>query len=76
MLSPFATTVPKASTPWLGSSRDTIAICGNGSYSLKFKAKFGGRLVDHGRFRKVFAPWKLRLAEHAYRWGRGMLAPK
>jgi CelD/BcsL family acetyltransferase involved in cellulose biosynthesis len=40
-----------------------------------FKAKFGGRLVDHGRFRKVFAPWKLRLAEHAYRWSRGMLAP-
>jgi lipid II:glycine glycyltransferase (peptidoglycan interpeptide bridge formation enzyme) len=41
-----------------------------------FKAKFGGELVDHGRFRKVFAPWKLRLAEHAYSWSRGVLAPK
>jgi serine/alanine adding enzyme len=31
-----------------------------------FKAKFGGQLVNFGRYRKVYSPWKLALAERAY----------
>ena len=31
-----------------------------------FKAKFGGTLVRHGRYRRVYSPWKLRLAETAF----------
>ena len=35
-----------------------------------FKAKFGGQLVNYGRYYKVYSPWKLRLAEAAYNWKR------
>jgi lipid II:glycine glycyltransferase (peptidoglycan interpeptide bridge formation enzyme) len=35
-----------------------------------FKAKFGGELVDYGRYRKVFCPWKFRFAESAYEFKR------
>jgi CelD/BcsL family acetyltransferase involved in cellulose biosynthesis len=31
-----------------------------------FKAKFGGELVNYGRYRKIYNPRKLALAEHAY----------
>jgi serine/alanine adding enzyme len=31
-----------------------------------FKGKFGGELVNLGRYRKVYAPWKLALATSAY----------
>lgn len=31
-----------------------------------FKRKFGGELVQFGRYRKVYAPWKLALAERVY----------
>lgn len=31
-----------------------------------FKRKFGGQLVQYGRYRKVNAPWTLALAERAY----------
>jgi hypothetical protein len=35
-----------------------------------FKAKFGGELVNYGRYRKVYYPWKLKLAEGAYERSR------
>jgi lipid II:glycine glycyltransferase (peptidoglycan interpeptide bridge formation enzyme) len=35
-----------------------------------FKAKFGGELVNYGRYHKVYSPWKLALAEKAYEWRR------
>ena len=35
-----------------------------------FKRKFGGQLVQYGRFRKVNAPWTLALAERAYQLRR------
>jgi hypothetical protein len=42
-----------------------------------FKAKFGGELVDYGRYRKVYSPWKFAIAERAYEasrslWSRGL----
>jgi hypothetical protein len=42
----------------------------------EYKAKFGGELVCYGRYRKVYSPWKLRLAERAYQFGRTVIAPK
>jgi hypothetical protein len=39
-----------------------------------YKAKFGGELVCYGRYRKVYSPWKLVLAERAYSLGRNMLS--
>lgn len=41
-----------------------------------FKRKFGGELVQYGRYRKVYAPWKLAIAERAYRLRRSMLSNK
>jgi serine/alanine adding enzyme len=35
-----------------------------------FKAKFGGQLVDHGRYRKVYSATRLALAEKAYELSR------
>jgi hypothetical protein len=32
----------------------------------KFKSKFGGTETNHGRFRKVYSPWKLMAANTAY----------
>ena len=32
----------------------------------EFKRKFGGELVQFGRYRKVLSPWMLALAERAY----------
>ena len=37
-----------------------------------FKAKFGGTLVDHGRYRKLFSPWRVRLAQNVYEFRRRM----
>jgi len=31
-----------------------------------FKAKFNGELVNYGRYRKVYSPWRLRLASELY----------
>jgi len=41
-----------------------------------YKAKFGGDLVCHGRYRKVYSPWKMALAERAYQLGRTLISPK
>jgi serine/alanine adding enzyme len=39
----------------------------NQPYGVRdFKAKFGGDLVQYGRYRKVYSPWKLAAAERAY----------
>src|SRR5579864_4656346 len=35
-----------------------------------FKAKFGGDLVNYGRYSKIYSHWKFALAERAYEWGR------
>jgi predicted N-acyltransferase len=40
-----------------------------------FKSKFGGSLVHHGRYRKVYSRWKLALAERAYSGARRFIAP-
>jgi serine/alanine adding enzyme len=37
-----------------------------------FKRKFGGQLVQFGRYRKNFSPWKLAVAERAYQLRRTM----
>lgn len=42
----------------------------------KFKAKFGGVKTNHGRYRKVFSPWKLKAAESIYSAFRGWVAPE
>ena len=41
----------------------------------KFKAKFGGELTNFGRYRKIYAPWKLRCATSAYGILRGWISP-
>lgn len=41
-----------------------------------FKAKFGGELVNFGRYRKVHAPWTMAAAERVYRVGRSIISPK
>lgn len=41
----------------------------------KFKSKFGGDLTNFGRYRKVYAPLKLRLASSAYQFVRGWISP-
>jgi lipid II:glycine glycyltransferase (peptidoglycan interpeptide bridge formation enzyme) len=38
----------------------------------KFKAKFGGELVDHGRYRKIYSPLKFAVAEKAYAMSRNL----
>lgn len=40
-----------------------------------FKSKFGGRLVNHGRYRKVSSRWKLALAQTSYRALRRTVSP-
>lgn len=40
-----------------------------------FKAKFGGRLVHYGRYRKVPSRWKMQLAKSAFALGRGLISP-
>ena len=40
----------------------------------EFKKKFGGELVRYGRYRRVYSPFKLRLAETAYGLIRGSLS--
>ena len=41
-----------------------------------FKAKFGGDLVNYGRYRKVYAPRTLRLAEALYGLVRSKMGPQ
>jgi CelD/BcsL family acetyltransferase involved in cellulose biosynthesis len=49
----------------------------NEPYGVRdFKRKFGGELVQFGRYRKVYAPWKLALAEQAYKLRRSMFSQK
>ncbi len=40
-----------------------------------FKAKFRGQLVSYGRYRKVYSPFKLALAERAYESLRRVVRP-
>jgi lipid II:glycine glycyltransferase (peptidoglycan interpeptide bridge formation enzyme) len=40
-----------------------------------FKAKFGGELVNYGRYRRVYAPWKLAVAERGYEVARNLVNP-
>lgn len=42
----------------------------------KFKARFGGKTTNHGRYRKVYSPWKLRVATAVYDRLRKLIAPK
>jgi len=42
----------------------------------QFKAKFGGRVVNHGRYRRVYSPWKLRVASAVYDQVRRYIAPR
>lgn len=41
-----------------------------------FKEKFGGERTNHGRYRKIYAPWRLKVAESVYGVLRGWVAPK
>jgi serine/alanine adding enzyme len=41
----------------------------------EFKAKFGGQLVQYGRYRKIYSPWKFALAERTYEVGRSLVKP-
>jgi CelD/BcsL family acetyltransferase involved in cellulose biosynthesis len=42
----------------------------------RYKAKFGGDLVHYGRYRKVYSPWRMALAERAYQFGRKFISPR
>ncbi len=42
----------------------------------KFKEKFGGERTNHGRYRKIYSPWKLKAAAAAYGVLRGWVSPK
>jgi hypothetical protein len=42
----------------------------------EFKAKFGGNLVEYGRYRKVYSSWRLALAEKGYGLWRRASNPK
>ncbi len=49
----------------------------NKPYGVRdFKAKFGGELVCYGRYRKVYSPLKLALAEKGYEFARNVINPK
>jgi serine/alanine adding enzyme len=37
-----------------------------------FKAKLGGELVNYGRYRKIYSPWKFAIAERAYEASRSL----
>ncbi len=60
------------------------AICDSGGagwpnipYGVRdFKRKFGGDLVQYGRYRKVYSPWTLAVAEKVYNIKRKMFANK
>jgi serine/alanine adding enzyme len=60
------------------------AICDSGGagwpgipYGVRdFKRKFGGELVQFGRYRKVFSPLRLALAEKAYNLKRSIFSQK
>lgn len=61
-----------------------IAICDSGGagwpnipYGVRdFKRKFGGDLVQYGRYRKVYSPWTLAVAEKVYNLKRKMFVSK
>lgn len=40
----------------------------------RFKAKFGGQLVNHGRYLKVYSDWKLAVAKTSFRVLRGVVS--
>ena len=42
----------------------------------KFKSQFGGCLTNYGRYRKIYSPWKMWIAENGYKLLRNVLAPK
>ncbi|HEX4412603.1 MAG TPA: GNAT family N-acetyltransferase [Lacipirellulaceae bacterium] len=60
------------------------AVCDSGGagwpdipYGVRdFKRKFGGDLVQFGRYRKVFSPWRLALAEKVYNLKRTVFSSK
>jgi serine/alanine adding enzyme len=39
-----------------------------------FKSKFGGELVNYGRYRRIYSPWKLALAEKAFELSRSLIS--
>ncbi|MBX3440258.1 MAG: GNAT family N-acetyltransferase, partial [Planctomycetaceae bacterium] len=39
-----------------------------------FKAKFGGQLVNYGRYRKVYSGWKLAVAKSSFHVLRSMIS--
>jgi serine/alanine adding enzyme len=41
-----------------------------------FKAKFGGELVNYGRYRRIYSPWKFALAEKAFELSRGLISAR
>lgn len=42
----------------------------------KFKEKFNGTVTNYGRYRKIYSPWKLRVATTVYNHMRNWIAPK
>ena len=42
----------------------------------RFKAKFGGVQTNYGRYRRIYAPWKLQCASSVYQALRGWLSPR
>ncbi len=42
----------------------------------KFKRKFGGMQTNHGRYRKVYAPWMMLAAQSVFKNFRGYVSPK
>jgi lipid II:glycine glycyltransferase (peptidoglycan interpeptide bridge formation enzyme) len=49
----------------------------NKPYGVReFKAKFGGDLVNYGRYRKVYSAWKFTLAEKGYDFVRNAVNPR
>ncbi|MBX3421917.1 MAG: GNAT family N-acetyltransferase [Pirellulaceae bacterium] len=41
----------------------------------QFKSKFGGQQTNFGRYRKVYSPWKMKVANAIYQRVRDFLAP-
>ena len=39
-----------------------------------FKSKLGGSVVNYGRYRKIYSPWKFAVAEKVYEVSRGLLS--
>ena len=64
---------------WAAENEQTIYDFGGAGWPdepyapRKFKSKFGGELVDYGRYRKVYSPWKLQLAERVYEAVRSVI---